>query len=744
MYYVDSQRTLTRRDSSLVFSKKSELDEEFDVKSTARGPSTIRLTTDDSAHASVVIRPKGSVQKELVTLMFESMLDSIVESWQILTPLKQDENLTKVEKTPSDLTSKKKKTIAKTSKTKKSRSKMEFNDFSNQNNPSNQVWWNGPDERVVIKFKNGNVYEGNISMKCMHGEGRFQWADGTIYLGHFKDNEINGKGLIKWKDDTWYEGDFSDNLRHGKGLYVDSRRQRCFLGDWHCGTKHGRGVMNYSETFKNSYDGQWNHNVRHGFGSREYSTTSGYKGEWDRYLREGKGLMIWPNHDGQRNGYGILNLGLGASSHYRGEFQNNKKNGTGKFVTNNGLVLQHKTLFLNDNLSDMAPEEDCCELLQQEKHCQEVEPFLFDICADHTIGLAYHVEEAIKNIDKGMEDRSKIINDYLESNMSQYRNELRRNTMPYDNTYPFSIEDFIDFEVDSLQKSLRCYETELKVIYYKYATIFNKEEINFTPVLIRFGLWQLFFDCNVHEKGLTLVEIDKIFHKNPQWLARTPHNPFEEIYFWQFLHSILSVATKLYALKELPKTKPDTLLSTALRQFIEKDVWPNVGRCKGRLSNAYINYIPLKGSYELYKAIGEPHTIRNFLCAIRRSMHILDDSEIKIIETSNETIPTGRNVFLFSDEITFVTDYHNFETNEEKVLLWESNEFKLLNFAQLSSKSILNIFSKIFPNLYDKNTNKIINLDIHMTFFEFFEVIISCAEESVAQNVMDAEFYTAN
>lgn len=113
MYYVDSQRTLTRRDSSLVFSKKSELDEEFDVKSTARGPSTIRLTTDDSAHASVVIRPKGSVQKELVTLMFESMLDSIVESWQILTPLKQDENLTKVEKTPSDLTSKKKKTIGK-------------------------------------------------------------------------------------------------------------------------------------------------------------------------------------------------------------------------------------------------------------------------------------------------------------------------------------------------------------------------------------------------------------------------------------------------------------------------------------------------------------------------------------------------------------------------------------------------------------------------------------------------------
>lgn len=26
------------------------------------------------------------------------------------------------------------------------------------------------------------MYEGAISMKSMHGHGRFQWADGTVYL----------------------------------------------------------------------------------------------------------------------------------------------------------------------------------------------------------------------------------------------------------------------------------------------------------------------------------------------------------------------------------------------------------------------------------------------------------------------------------------------------------------------------------------------------------------------------------
>lgn len=75
--------------------------------------------------------------------------------------------------------------------------------------------------------------------------------------GCFKDNEMNGRGLLQWKDDTWYEGDFSGNLRHGKGMYVDSRRQRSYIGEWYSGTKHGQGIIYYSESFKNSYDGQW-------------------------------------------------------------------------------------------------------------------------------------------------------------------------------------------------------------------------------------------------------------------------------------------------------------------------------------------------------------------------------------------------------------------------------------------------------------------------------------------------------
>ncbi|KAJ0181931.1 hypothetical protein K1T71_002653 [Dendrolimus kikuchii] len=769
MYYIDSQRTLTRRESSLVSSYRKNLSDEkteFEIIATARGQSI--APPPCNSLTSFYTRPKGSVQKELVTILLASMLECIVDSWEVIVVQKPEESTPNIDfgKSSSEatLTSKKRKNIAKP--TKKSRSKMDLSDGGQES--IQQSWWSSPDERAIIRFRNGNIYEGNTSMKCMQGGGRFQWADGTVYLGQFKDNEIIGKGAIQWKDDTWYEGDFAGNLRHGKGIYVDSRKQRSYAGGWHCGTKHGMGVVYYTETFRNSYDGEWVYNVRHGFGSREYSKDSGYKGEWDKYVREGKGLMIWPNHDfykgewkngvmsgygiyiwdayynnslslpsinayrglwekGERHGYGVLNLGLGLGSHYKGDFKNNKKHGTGKFVTNNGLILQDKKLFIDDNIGSLQSEDnENTGLPQDTKKTQHKEPYKFDIC-DNSLGLLYHIDQAIKNIDKEEEIRINLINDYLEKNHSLELGvsiSIGKEDI-YDEANSF-ID--IDFEESSLRKSLRCYENELKNIYYKYATICNKEEIYFTPVLIRLYLWQLYFDCNVHEKGLYLIEIDNIFYRNPEWIARTPHNPFEKIYFWQFLHSLISVASRLYTKRTIPSVKPDTILANALRTFMERDVLPSSGRRKGHLAAGYASFVPLRGTYELYRSLGEPHTVRTFLCAVRRPPHDLDYIQPPLVELTDDKVPLGRNVYIFGDEITFITD-DNINTNGCDDCSEEYKKLKLFNFGNLSSRAVIKIFSRVFPEL--SNHDKIMNLDIEITFFEFFEAFISCAEESI-------------
>ncbi|XP_059060431.1 radial spoke head 10 homolog B-like isoform X3 [Achroia grisella] len=697
MFYVDSQRTVTRRDSSLIVYKRNfqsgEERLDFDTMSTARCQSNIRLTSE--CGASFSMRPKGSVQRELVTMMFESMLDSVVQSWEVIVQQKTEESSPNMEfgKTVSELTftGKKKKPNAKSSKTKKSRSKLELLD--SQVDPMQQSWWSLPDEKAVIRFRNGNVYEGNISMKCMHGEGRFQWSDGTVYL-----------------------------------------------------------------------------NVRHGFGLREYCAISGYKGEWDKYIRDGKGLMIWPNRDfyrgdwkngvmsgyglyiwdahynntmslpsinayrgswekGQRNGYGILNLGLGLGSHYKGEFKNNKKHGVGKFITNNGLILQEKYLFHDDNIGTMSFDNQEEKTAPQNlKHTQSQEPFKFDIC-DSTVGLMYHIEQALKNIDKRQEIRANIISEYIENNKTlemDVAGVARKEDIQCQQSKVYNFDYIIDFEKISLRKSLRCYETDLRNIYYKYATICNTKEINFTPVLIRLYLWQLYFDCNVHEKGLTLAEIDVIFHQNPLWLARSPHNPFEKIYFWQFIHSLILVASKLYAKRQLPGKKPDTILANAFRTFMDNDVLLSAGRRKGRFTNGYGAHIPLNGLYGLYRKLGEPHTIRTFLKAIRHPPHYAHLSQPDIVEAPDEYLPLGRNVYIFGDKMAYITDNKVQYENEE---MSEARQLMLFNFGNLSSKTVIKIFARIFPQLCEKDT--IMNLDINITFLEFFEAFVICAEESI-------------
>lgn len=103
MYYVDSQRTFTRRESSLITHRP--FSEGYD---TAHSTAKIQSESTTSLPPRQP-RPYGSVRTELVTMMFESMLDCIVESWDVIVPsVKQEEP--DITKTPSEQTFTSKKT----------------------------------------------------------------------------------------------------------------------------------------------------------------------------------------------------------------------------------------------------------------------------------------------------------------------------------------------------------------------------------------------------------------------------------------------------------------------------------------------------------------------------------------------------------------------------------------------------------------------------------------------------------
>lgn len=71
--------------------------------------------------------------------------------------------------------------------------------------------------------------------------------------------------------------------------------------------------------------------------------------------------------------------------------------------------------------------------------------------------------------------------------------------------------------------------------------------------------------------------------------------------------------------------------------------------------------------------------------------------------------------------------FRNEEEDEEENELRKT--LKLFNFGNLSSKAILKIFTRMFPQLY--GNDKILNLNIEMTFYEFFEIFVACIQKSI-------------
>jgi len=98
-----------------------------------------------------------------------------------------------------------------------------------------------------IRFKNGNIYKGEIHNGIIEGQGDFIWKDGVRYRGNFLANSLQGKGRYDWPDGSYYEGEIVNGLRHGKGTFKTSANKEdvIYVGDWKDGLKHGQGQLRY-------------------------------------------------------------------------------------------------------------------------------------------------------------------------------------------------------------------------------------------------------------------------------------------------------------------------------------------------------------------------------------------------------------------------------------------------------------------------------------------------------------------
>ncbi|MFN6036836.1 MAG: FISUMP domain-containing protein [Bacteroidota bacterium] len=142
-----------------------------------------------------------------------------------------------------------------------------------------------PSGKVYIKYKNGDVYDGNII------EGKYQ-GFGIFYFVEESNASISkAKKVFK---SAFYEGEWNDNKRQGKGKMCYENGE-ILDGTWNNDMFTGKGKF----TFEGGevYDGEWVDGIFHGTGKYLLTDSSYYDGFWEYGEKNGRGIYYGKNED---------------------------------------------------------------------------------------------------------------------------------------------------------------------------------------------------------------------------------------------------------------------------------------------------------------------------------------------------------------------------------------------------------------------------------------------------------------
>lgn len=271
----------------------------------------------------------------------------------------------------------------------------------------------------------------------------------------------------------------------------------------------------------------------------------------------------WSNS--KRNGNGIMFFGGNAGAAYEGYWYENLKHGIGYLSCGNGKKMQQKTLFDRDNLVGL-----------EQKMKNNIDDYSLAIFAiSENINIEYHIYQLLSKLENTDADKVQLL--------KKFEERAVRNTL---------VKSF----------------SQLKHLYEKYAKIAN------TTIMIRYCLWQLYQDMKVSELGLSLIETDLILARYPKSdIGISPHDPFQPIFFWQFLMSLIGVAFHTTSVQKVVNVNEKSVSAAVLKHFLNHFVFENILKISSTSFQCPLNFNALKPMYNVYKNLGEPHTARTFL-----------------------------------------------------------------------------------------------------------------------------------
>ncbi|XP_003438617.2 radial spoke head 10 homolog B isoform X2 [Oreochromis niloticus] len=509
-------------------------------------------------------------------------------------------------------------------------------------------------------------YEGETCEGQFHGQGVAYFEGGHVYKGEFVRNIPMGQGTYTWPDGSTFKGEVYNGIRHGTGTYKCTQNSLFYSGQWHQGKRHGKGTAYYNEEKTSWYKGDWVRNNREGCGLRCYPSGNIYSGEWKNNQRHGEGTMRWLNlgqkyvgawqdgvqhgqgthvwnlwrkdgsqysqsnrytgefAQGQRHGWGTFYYAGGAI--YEGEWKNNKKHGQGKFTLSDGRAFEGH--FVDD---------------------QMITPNLRAHAPLGAFPLS-HSNSSLPGPDMALN-----IDCLLDIIPERKRDTERKQ---------------VEFVV------LR-QERELRSICSFYSRLGYARSPENTLQLSRLQFWRLLKDCNIHHRGITLTQIDRLIREDVD--PAEIHSPFTPVLLRKLVSYLVIVA---YHIHSKDMVSPKYLLAACFSKLMTDDILPNAKNVKGFLFRqpdvgvVAMNY--MKRCWEVFQ----------LFCTATR------------------------------DEQT-MTCHH---------LLWMFKDLHLLDH-KLTTRRLLEIIN---AESHDPD-NLSASVDLEITFLEFFEVLLGCAEVTCEQ-----------
>ena len=225
--------------------------------------------------------------------------------------------------------------------------------------------------------------------------------------------------------------------------------------------------------------------------------------------------------------------------------------------------------------------------------------------------------------------------------------------------------------------------SKLKQIYKFYSSLGYEGSPDNTFVMTQLQFWRFVKDCKMHHLGVTLVGMDRYVDGE---LSSELREPQHGVLVRDFLNAIVSIAYNQFKEEHCGKE-------------------PLVAWCVSKLinENILINACTVNGS--LYS---DPSK------AVEATKYMSKSWDVFVNHCHPNVHPPH--------EPTFKT----------RQFLYMLNDFKLINTV-LSAKQVIHILAQDNPELAQDD---FFNLELEMTFLEFFEALIDCASVYVTDTIV--------